>query len=85
MAACIKCGKDAHEGSGSCPVYHGRLHDGFCPAFADGETCLETCTRFHDWWITECDRNDALMKKLWRVPKWIRRWYSLNDFWETKR
>jgi hypothetical protein len=40
MVTCPKCGTvtDAPEGSGVCPIYHGRTGDGYCPIFMDGLT-----------------------------------------------
>jgi hypothetical protein len=74
---CAKCGKYAEGGDARCPIYHGRVGDGFCPSFADGETALETCTRFHDWWLKEAKRNDEISRKVRAMPRWIRRLYAL--------
>lgn len=71
MPKCSKCGKEGEEGSGVCPTYHGRTGDGFCPIFADGETALETATRFHDWWLSEARKNDELKRSRKRQPTWL--------------
>lgn len=70
---CGKCGKVAGDnGFVGCPIYHGRVGDGFCPVFADGETALETATRFHDAWLHEARKNDELERAARRLPLLVR-------------
>lgn len=71
MTECQKCGAEIKEGG--CPVYHGRTGDGFCPSFADGETALETTTRFHAWWLREARKNDDLEDKIAKGGRLMRR------------
>ena len=47
-----------------CPVYHGRVGDGFCPLFVDAQTAAEAASQYHDWWLREARENDDLRQKL---------------------
>lgn len=79
MPTCSKCGTVGEEGDGCCPVYHGRVGAGFCPIFADGETALETATRFHAWWLKEARENDELKRKANHLPALVK-WLWNDDY-----
>jgi hypothetical protein len=66
---CTKCWKvvpfhDSGVPFAVCPIYHGMRGSGFCPAFADGETAVQTAEKFNSLWLRAEDELDEARERV---------------------